>query len=87
MEATTKTGVGHHLLGPLLAKLVIFYDQASPTECVISVFKGRSYNSGCPSLKLTLISGINPRFCSIGIKEERDDPEEATEVVGDMKEE
>ena len=38
-------------------------------------------------LKLTLISAINPRFCSIGIKEEQDDPEEATDVVGDMKEE
>ena len=70
-----------------LLSLSFFCDQASPTECVISVFKGRSHNSGCPSLKLTLISAINPRFCSIGIKEERDDPEEATEVVGDMKEE
>ena len=38
-------------------------------------------------IKSTLISAINPRFCSIGIKEERDDPEEATDVVGDMKEE
>ena len=34
-------------------------------------------------INLTLISGINPRFCSIVkvLKEERDDPEEVTNGV------
>ena len=38
MEATTKTGVGHHLLGPLLAKLVIFFVIKPAQPSASSVF-------------------------------------------------